>query len=181
TAQASLRTRRPGSLTASASNSPSRYAPSGRMDTPSSSSSSRARVSSAASPGSVLPPGWMKTAEPRLRTSSTRPLSSRITAATVRIGGRASGRASAGVLIDGRRGRVEGALEQLEDAPVLVEPGVGADVAVAFQRIGSQLPVVLAQLDQLLRQHHRVTVEDVVVDHAVGDQQVVLQAFGIFD
>src|SRR3546814_4986286 len=39
----------------------------------------------------------------------------------------------------------------------------------------------LAQVDQGLRHHHRVLEEHVVVDHAVGDQQVVLQAFGVLD
>lgn len=53
--------------------------------------------------------------------------------------------------------------------------------AVALQRIRRQFPVVLAQFDQLLRQHHRVLEEHVVVDHAVRDQQVVLQAVGVLD
>src|SRR5690606_3003007 len=86
TRKTSARTRRPGSLTATSSNSPRRRA-SPRRPTPISSASSRARVVMASSPGSRLPPGWMKVGVPRLRTSSTRPPASRMTAATVRISG----------------------------------------------------------------------------------------------
>ena len=53
---------------------------------PSSSSSSRASAATSSSPGSRLPPGCMKAAVPRLRTSSTRPSASRISAATMLIG-----------------------------------------------------------------------------------------------
>src|SRR5690606_16034046 len=80
-----------------------------------------------------------------------------------------------------RTGLLQGRLEQLVDPPVLVVPGVGVAEPVALERVGRDPPVVLAQFDQLLGEQHAVLEEHVVVDHAVGDQQVVLQAGGVLD
>ena len=52
---------------------------------------------------------------------------------------------------------------------------------MAFERVAGHFPVVLLELDQALRQPHRVLVEHVVVDHAVADQQVAAQVFRVFD
>src|SRR5690606_1775669 len=51
---------------------------------------------------------------------------------------------------------LQGALEELEDAAVLVVPAFRVLVAVPLQRVAGHLPVVLLQLDQALRQPHRV-------------------------
>src|SRR5690606_24649919 len=64
-------------------------------------------------------------------------------------GRRISVLAGAGALI--RRGRsLQHPLEQFQHPPVLVVPGVGLLVGVAFERIAGQLPLVLAQFDQAL-------------------------------
>src|SRR3546814_793776 len=75
-----------------------------------------------------------------------------------------------------RIGLFQGVFEQLEDPPVFVVPRVRMDEAVALHRIRRDLPLVLAQLDQALRHHHRVLEEHVVVDHAMGGQQAAARS-----
>ena len=50
-----------------------------------------------------------------------------------------------------------------------------------LDRVRRDRPVLLAQLDQPLRQPHRVLEVDVGVDHAVADEQRALQPFGEVD
>src|ERR1043165_5369704 len=67
-------------------------------------------------------------------------------------------------------------LEQLVDPLVLVGPARRLDEAVVLDRVRRQLPVRLAQLDQLLREAHAVLEVHVRVDHAVADQEAALEA-----
>src|SRR5690606_12309089 len=61
-------------------------------------------------------------------------------------------------------------LEQLEDAPVFIQPGLGMHEAVRVQRIGRDLKVFLLQLDEPPHQPHGILEEHVVVLHSVGDE-----------
>src|SRR4051812_27840070 len=61
-----------------------------------------------------------------------------------------------GLLARGRRARGQGAVEEGQDAAVLVGPRLGAGEAVVLHRVHGQVPVRFAQLDQALGEAHDV-------------------------
>src|SRR5215204_4418445 len=86
-------------------------------------------------------------------------------------------------LTGGRRGGggPQVLLEESEDALVLVGPTVGAFEGVVFDRVGGELPVLFAQLDESFGQADGVLEVDVHVDHAVADEERALQPRGEVD
>ena len=71
--------------------------------------------------------------------------------------------------------------KEFEDAFVLVGPGGGAFEGVVFDGVGGQLPVLFAQLDELLREADGVLEMHVDIDHAVADEERAAQAAGEVD
>ena len=72
-------------------------------------------------------------------------------------------------------------VEQLQNPPVFVRPARLFRESMVFDRIHGELPVLLSQLDQPLRQPHRILEVHVRVDHAVADQQRAFQPLGKVD
>src|SRR5258708_1814358 len=71
--------------------------------------------------------------------------------------------------------------EQPVNSLVLVEPGIGIRKSMAIQRVRRHAEIVLVQFDQALGQAHRILEQHIVVDHAVANEQCVLQAGGKFN
>src|ERR1700730_12035048 len=67
------------------------------------------------------------------------------------------------------RVRLQVFLEQIQDALVLIRPTRRLNEAVIFRRIYRQLPIFFPQLDQPLRQAHRILEMDIGIRHPVTD------------
>src|SRR5205814_10211871 len=72
-------------------------------------------------------------------------------------------------------------LKQSKNPLVLIRPTRRLDETVIFDGEHRHAPVFLAQLDQLLREAHRVLEVHVRIDHAVADEQRSFQSVGEVD
>src|SRR5881296_549876 len=72
-----------------------------------------------------------------------------------------------------RLSTADGRLEQIEDARILVGPGIGSHEPVVLDRIRDEPPIPFAELDEALCEADAVLEVDVRVDHSVEDQKWV--------
>lgn len=72
-------------------------------------------------------------------------------------------------------------LKQLINPPIFVGPAAGFPEAVAFEGIHRHLPVGFAEFDEALVEAHDILKVDIGIDHAVADEEMIFQAFGVVD
>ena len=71
--------------------------------------------------------------------------------------------------------------KQRINAPELIKPTGIFSESVGFHRVHGHIPIRLLQFNESLREPHRVLEEDVVVDHAVANEQRGRQTLGMLD
>src|SRR5262245_6708552 len=71
-----------------------------------------------------------------------------------------------------------GRLEEIEDSRILVGPRVRAHEAVIFDGVGHEPPALLSELDQPLREADAVLEVHVRVDHAVQNEERIIETLG---